>query len=85
MAIMTDADRFEAWAEFMRSISGDKEPISITKTDLRAALNAVDQWVSDNSASFNAAIPQPARNQLTASQKARLLLYVVSRRFRVGV
>lgn len=84
MAIMTDPQRVEAWAEFMREISDEREPIGVTKPDLRAALNAVDQWISDNASSFNTAIPQPARAALTATQKARLLMFVVRKRFNVG-
>lgn len=84
MAVLTDQQRFDAWAEFMQEISMAREGIAVTKQDLRAALNAADQWVSDNAASFNTAIPQPARGALTAGQKARLLMFVVQKRFIVG-
>lgn len=68
----------------MRDLSMAREPVTITKQDLRAALDAVDQWVSDNTASFNTAIPQPARGALSTPQKVRILLAVVSRRFSAG-
>jgi hypothetical protein len=84
MAILTDQNRAALWAEVMREMSAGGEGCSITKTDLRLALNAVDQWVDDNSAAFNSAIPQPARSALTSKQKARLLAYVVRRRFEVS-
>ncbi len=89
MAILSDQDRFDVWASVMRlerieaaigSIPGD-----LSKTDLRAAVNAVDQWVSDNASAFNLAIPLPARTSLTASQKAALLVYVVAKRYVKGV
>lgn len=84
MAIMTDPQRFDTWAELMRELSNEREAIDLTKPDLRAAVNAADQWVSDNASSFNTAIPQPARTALTATQKARLLMFVVRKRFNVG-
>ena len=80
MAVLSNADRREVWAEFMRS-SETGETFGIVKDDLRAAVNAIDQWVDDNAASFNAAIPQPARGSLTARQKARLLSRVIAKRF----
>lgn len=58
-----------------------RESVAITKTDLRSAIDAIDAWIDSNAASLNSAIPQPARSGLTASQKARLLVHVVRKRF----
>ena len=80
MAVLPDADRITVWTKLMRDLSDIRESIAVTKTDLRAAINAVDDWCDTNAASFNTAIPQPARAQLTASQKALLLAYVALRR-----
>lgn len=85
MAVMSDTDRQEAWAEYMRQVSNDLETLGVSKAELRAALDAADQWASDNAASFNTALPQPARSVLTASQKARLLTFVVTKRYITGV
>lgn len=84
MAVLSDNDRADVWAAIMRDFSIARESVGVSKTDLRAAVNAIDVWVNDNSSSFNTAIPQPARTALTASQKARLLMIVVKRRFEVG-
>lgn len=81
MAVLADAERFALWAQWMQDNTGS---IAITKAELRAALNAADQWAEDNAVSYNAAIPQPARGSLTATQKARILTYVVRRRFEIG-
>lgn len=78
MAVLTDQSRVALWAEFMQRNS---EPISITKQDLRAVVNAMDDWINTNAASLNQAIPQPARGALSASQKALLLQYVVEKRY----
>jgi len=52
--------------------------------DLRAAVDAVDGWAVSNAASFNAAIPQPARGAMTTPQKVRMLSLVIEWRWRVG-
>ena len=82
---MTSTQRFEVWADFMRQLSLTAELIPVTKVALRAAFDAADQWTSDNAASFNLAIPQPARAALSPSQKALILMLVVAKRFKVGV
>ena len=78
MAVLTDQQRFDVWAEFMRRRLC---PGSISKADLRAAVNAVDDWVEANAAAFNTALPQPFRGAATAEQKAALLSYVALKRF----
>jgi hypothetical protein len=83
MAVLPDADRVALWAEFMRDQSASRTPMGLTKADLRAAVDAADAWADSNAASFNTALPQPARNALTAKQKALLLMYVIRRRWEV--
>jgi hypothetical protein len=63
--------------------SNDAE-CSITKSQLRAAIDATDDWIEANAASYNSAIPQPARGALSTKQKARLFMMVASRRFGVS-
>ena len=80
MAALPEQDRAETWAELMRSADC---PGGVTKPQLRAALDAPDDWADANAASFNAALPQPFRGTATARQKAALLMYVISRRHKV--
>lgn len=84
MAVMSTADRAEVHSEFMRT-PDPGETFGLTKADLLAAGNAVDQWVSDNAASYNTALPQPARTVLSAAQKSRLLALVLRWRYQKGV
>lgn len=81
MAVLDETQRFAAWAKYMRSngLVGTHGPIS--KQQIRAALDAVDDWVNANQASFQAALPSPANAVLTKQQKAALLVYVVEKRF----
>lgn len=77
MAIMSNEERRRCWAQLMRA---NTEPMGITKADLRAAVDATDDWIEANSAAFNAALPQPARGALSATQKTLLFVYVAMRR-----
>ena len=85
MAVLPDADRALAHAETMRKYSADALPCSIVKADLRAAVNAIDQYLSDNAAAINSAIPQPARGALSTVEKALILMFVIERRYLSGV
>lgn len=85
MAALSTADRAALHAQVMRDLSSVSEALgALTKADLAAAINAADDWADANAASYNSAIPQPARNALTASQKARILSYVIRRRYEVS-
>lgn len=81
MAVLSDPDRINVWAEFMRNGQGD---LGITKADLRAAVDAIDTWMETNTTSFNTAIPQPARSAMSTHQKAALLKAVVTKRYSVS-
>lgn len=81
MAIMSDPNRAAATATFMQDKSKLRELLAgVTKADLRAAVNAIDQWIEDNTTAFNTAIPLPARTSLTTQQKSDLFVIVLRRR-----
>jgi hypothetical protein len=85
MAVLPDQDRADLWAAYMQEQSTEHSPIvALSKADIRAAVNAADAWAEANAAAYNAALPTAARNNLTQQQKARLLLWVVRRRWEVS-
>lgn len=85
MALLGTLDRASVAAQYQADASGLRDPFpGLVRADIVAAINAVDDWVEANKVSFNSAIPLPARTAMTAPQKAKLLLYVVKRRFEVG-
>jgi len=84
MADMTTVQRAQTHAELMREFSDSRTSCSLTKLQLRAALDAADTWVSANAAAFNTALPVAARTALSATDKAKLLMFVVAKRFKVG-
>lgn len=78
MAVMSEADRAAVWARWMRE---NIDACGVTKTELRAAVDALDSFLDINATAINNAIPQPARGALSTSQKARLLAYITLRRW----
>ena len=56
-------------------------PVTLTKTDLMAAVAGIDDYFEANANAVNLAIPQPARAQLSMSQKAALVAFVALTRY----
>jgi len=81
MAVLSDQDRADVTQEFMALAAG---PFTITKADIRAAVNALDDWYNTNAAAANAALPQPARAALTTTDKAHMSNLIVSKRYVKG-
>lgn len=84
MAVLSDNSRVAVWADTMRQLSDAREPCSISKTDLRAAVDAIDDWIVANATAFNNTLPTNAKNGLTAAQKSRLFMLVLIRRYGDG-
>lgn len=59
-------------------------PMTHVKPSLKAAAIAANQWVDDNAASFNAALPQPFKRDATIAQKNALLWAVLRARYEVS-
>lgn len=85
MAALSTSDRVGVGAQFQSDASLRRDPFgAVAKADVQAAIAAADDWVEANKVSYNAALPLPARTQLSTAQKAQVLLYVVRRRFETG-
>lgn len=81
MALLSSQDRADMVVEISQKLSDDREIFNVRKADLRAAVNAADQWAEDNAASYNTALPAAFRTTATVQQKAALLMYVIKKRF----
>lgn len=81
--MLTEPQRQDTSAEIQRDLSKIREPIALTKAELKAAIDATDDWIESNQAAFNTALPAAARANLTANQKVKLFMYVASKRFEV--
>lgn len=75
MAILSDAVRADLTAEIQRTVNC---PGGISKAQLRAVFNALDDWWETTGAALaNVAIPQPQRSNMTAPQKYAVLMLVL--------
>jgi hypothetical protein len=72
MAVLSEADRLRIWRGIMRYWSNIWEATDISGPDLKAAVNATDQWIDDNQVSYNQALPSAAQSGLTQAQKVLL-------------
>lgn len=81
MAVLSDSAREGVRSQLIHGVMERRESIGLTKADLRAAVNAIDQFLEDNASAINQAIPQPARGALSTAQKAHLLVLVALRRY----
>lgn len=82
---MTVEQRIECLSNILSEFSSERQGHTLTKAQFQAAINAADDWCNSNATSFNAALPAAARNNLSSSQKARLLSFVILRRYIMGV
>lgn len=80
MAVLSEADRQTVFTLFMQQAKG---PFPILKTDVRAAVNALDDWYNANAPSANQALPPAARAGLTQADKALLSNLIVTQRYAV--
>jgi hypothetical protein len=83
MPTLSQADQAQIQQAFEDEASAVWETIDLSRQYLAAAVQAVDQWIDDNAAAFNAALPEPARTTLTAKQKVKLFFAVAERRWEV--
>ena len=80
MAALSLADRADITALVQRTAEC---PGGLTKAQLRAVVDALDNWwEATGAAAANAAIPQPQRGILTTRQKAFLFQAMLDKKFR---
>ena len=77
MTLLTQTDRDRLIAQLQRV---ETAAMAFTTPELAAACAAADQWVEDNQASFNSALPAAFRAKATTAQKVVLLAYILWRR-----
>lgn len=80
MAALDDTGRFRVWAHLMRALPSGLAGWPVTKPELRAAVDATDQWIEDNQAAYNAVLPQPFRGSANLTQKTLVFAWVALRR-----
>lgn len=77
MAVLPDDDR----KKIMGYLSRHAGPwTNITKPDVKAAVDALDDLMDSQASTLNQALPEPFKSDATLAQKAAALAYVVMRR-----
>mgnify|MGYP001568998690 CR=1 FL=1 len=84
MAVLSDADRAAIAAEYMREIGVDRVGCPVVKATVRAVVNSADDWRNTNAVSYGTAINAAGGTSLSAKEKARLLLRVVEKFFKIS-
>lgn len=69
MAELLSEDRARVWRVLMRWWSNLREGVGLSKSDLRAAVDATDAFIDGNQVAYNSALPEAARTNLTQTQK----------------
>ena len=85
MAALSDADRFEIWAELMQMMSDKHEETDIRKGVLRTAVDAADDWIESNFQAYNATLPTSVQNKMNKRQRMRILWLVIAAKYRLEV
>ena len=69
MAVLTDTERHQItnglmryWSRIFAVLTG------VAKADIKAAVDATDDWIDTNQAAFNSTLPAAARTCLTSAQ-----------------
>lgn len=85
MAALSTQDRIDCGAGWQRDISAAREVLgAVTKADIQAAIAAIDDFLVTNANAINNAFPVATRTGLTTSQKARIVSYVMLKRYVKG-
>ncbi len=79
--VLTDVQRDELRARFESDQSDTWASVSIGNQDIRAAVNALDDWFNAEASTINDALPEPAKSGLTTSQKSWLVTNLVDVRY----
>jgi hypothetical protein len=87
MAVMSSAQLREVWAAFMETVSRNESRMAIgniSKSDLRAAIDAADVELDGTTTAFNDSLPAKAKSSLTAAATALIRKMVTDKRHEVG-
>jgi hypothetical protein len=85
MPVLSDSDRALVAQRFMQETSNLEESLGVLKADIRAAVNAADDWRVANAASANTALPPAFRTNATTAQKSRLMTMIFHLAYEEGV
>ncbi|KKL98195.1 hypothetical protein LCGC14_1826850 [marine sediment metagenome] len=81
MAVLTRAERKKIASPWVRKIITELgQSKNLTVTDLEAAVQATEDWIEANQASYVAILPEPFKTNTDASAKILLFVYTAMKR-----
>lgn len=81
MAKLNAQEREDALRRMVQQYHGEeRNSANLDMDDLRAAVNAMDDFVDDNAAAINALFPEPFRSAAPLRLKALVLTYATMKR-----
>ena len=84
MATLSTEDRERITRGLMSYWSSLWEGVDVSMQDLQAAVNATDDWIESNQASYNTALPSAAQSGLTLVQKTLMFCAVALARVSIS-
>lgn len=82
--VLNEPQRDYFAAEIMRLASATRQKLDVSKSDVRSAVAAADDWLEANFPSFVATLPASVQTTLTDKQKMRLLVALANFRHEVS-
>ena len=80
MAVLAEAERNAIHHEIMREQSSRRESLKLLSPELRAGINAIDDWVEVKFLDFNSSLPLSVRTNMTKMQKFEAFAKVVNKK-----
>jgi len=81
MAVLTRLERKKIASPWVRKVITELgQSKTLTGTDIRAAVQATEDWIEANQASYVAALPEPFKANTDARAKTLLFLYTAMKR-----
>ena len=81
MAVLTRAERKKIASPWVRDVIRDLgESKNLTVTDITEAVQATEDWIAANQASYVAALPQPFKGNTNGAAKVKLFVYTAMKR-----
>jgi|GEM_PF-3343060 len=80
MAVLNESERQQVHRGLMRFWSKSHDVISLSKSELRTAIDDTDDWIDTNQASYVAALSAATQAALSPAQKTLLFCAVAAMR-----
>lgn len=84
MAVLSETERQQVYRGVLRWYSSNGPVPVANKADIRAAVDATDDWIDTNAAAFNSALPATFRTNANLAQKTLLFCAVAAMRVSVA-